>query len=73
MFSILTLSAQIVQKTLIQERLLRSSPDVYVEAELDQFGAFQFHKVKKILAASEPLKDRLKAQLVRILSSQKIA
>lgn len=73
MYSVLTLSAQIVQKTLIQDRLVRSPPDVYVEAELDQFGAFQFHKAREILAASEPLKDRLKAQLSRVLSSKKIA
>lgn len=73
MYSVLTLSAQIVQKTLIQERLIRSAPDVYVEAELDQFGAFQFHKAADILSASEPLKDRLKAQLVRVLSSKQIA
>ncbi len=73
MYSVLTLSAQIVQKTLIQERLLRSPPDVYVEVELDQFGAFQFHKAESILSASAPLKDRLKSQLVRVLSSEKIA
>lgn len=73
MYSVLTLSAQIVQKTLIQERLVRSPPDVYVEVELDQFGAFQFHKADSILSASAPLKDRLKSQLVRVLSSEKIA
>ncbi|MEM8974409.1 MAG: patatin-like phospholipase family protein [Pseudomonadota bacterium] len=72
MYSVLTLSAQIVQKTLIQERLVRSPPDVYVEVELDQFGAFQFHKADAILSASEPLKDRLKSQLIRVLSSEKI-
>ncbi|MEM9355415.1 MAG: patatin-like phospholipase family protein [Pseudomonadota bacterium] len=73
MYSVLTLSAQIVQKTLIQERLVRSPPDVYVEVELDQFGAFQFHKADAILSASAPLKDRLKSQLIRVLSSEKIA
>lgn len=72
MYSVLTLSAQIVQKTLIQERLVRSPPDVYVEVELDQFGAFQFHKAEAILAASEPLKNRLKSQMMRVLSSEKI-
>ena len=72
MYSVLTLSAQIIQKTLIQDRLLKSAPDIYVEADLEQFGAFQFHKAEKILAASEPLKDRLKAQLIRVLSSKKI-
>ncbi len=73
MFSVLTLSSQIIQKTLIQERLIKSPPDVYVEAELEHVFAFQFHKAEQILAASEPLKDRLKAQLIRVLSSKKIA
>lgn len=73
MVSVLTQSVQILQKTIIRERLRHVRPDVYIDVDLDEFGALQFHKVKTILETAAPLKDRLKTQLMRVLTSQRVA
>lgn len=70
MVSVLTQSVQILQKTIIREHLHYSRPDIYIDVDLDQFGALQFHKVREILTEAAPLKDRLKAQLMRVLTSE---
>jgi NTE family protein len=72
MVSVLTQSVLILQKTIIHERLQRVRPDIYVEVLLEDFGGLQFHKVKGILAAAEPLKDELRSKLTRVLTSQKV-
>ena len=69
MVSVLTQSVQILQKTIIRERLRHVRPDLYIDVELDQFGALQFHKAKDILEAAAPLKEELKVRLVRLLTS----
>lgn len=72
MISVLTQSVQILQKTIIREHLRYAQPDIYVDVDLDQFGALQFHKVGEILAAAAPVKDKLKAQLMRVLTSEQV-
>ncbi len=71
MVAVLTQSVLILQKTIIQERLQQSRPDVYVEVVLEDFGGLQFHKVREILAAAAPIKDELRAKLHRVLASTK--
>ena len=72
MVSVLTQSVQILQKTIIRERLRHVRPDLYIDVELDQFGALQFHKAKDILEAAAPLKEELKVRLLRLLTSQAV-
>ena len=72
MVSVLTQSVQILQKTIIRERLRHVRPDLYIDVELDQFGALQFHKAKEILAAAAPLKEQIKVRLSRLLTSQAV-
>ncbi|MGI9426888.1 MAG: patatin-like phospholipase family protein [Hyphomicrobiaceae bacterium] len=68
--TMLTQSLQILQKTIIRERLRHVEPDIYVEVDLDSYGALQFHKAKAIIAASEPVKELVRSKLLRVLSSQ---
>ncbi len=44
-------------------RRRQSPPDIYIEPEIDQFGAADFFKVNEIFAAAEPAKERLKREL----------
>lgn len=67
--TMLAQSVQIMQKRLIRERLRYDQPDVYIDVDLDRFGAFQFHKIREILDAAQPAKSELKAKLTRILTS----
>ncbi len=63
-------SLQILEKSITREKLLHTKPDIYIDVELDQFNALEFHRAKDILAAAEPMKERLKRQLGRALDNE---
>lgn len=63
-------SAFIWERSLIKEKLKIARPDVYIDAGTSHFQVLDFLKTREILAAAEPGKARLKAQLERILSSE---
>jgi len=44
-------------------RRAQSPPDIYIEPDLDGFGAADYFKVKEIFAATAPAKERLKRAL----------
>jgi NTE family protein len=44
-------------------RRAQAPPDIYIEPELDGFGAADYFKVKEIFQAAEPAKERLKRAL----------
>lgn len=73
MATMLTQSVQILQKRIIRERLRYNAPDIYIDVDVDRFGAFQFHKLEAILEAAQPAKRELKARLERILASEPAA
>lgn len=66
-------SIQIIQKSITRERMRHVQPDIYIDVDLDQFGALDFLKVKDILAAAQPMKEQLKRQLGRVLDAETIA
>ena len=43
-------------------------PDIYINAGTSRFQILDFLKVDEILAAAEPAKEKLKAQLARVLA-----
>jgi NTE family protein len=63
-------SLQILQKSITTEKLRSRQPDVYIDVQLDQFNALEFHKIADILKAAAPAKDALKRQLGRILGAE---
>ena len=67
---ILTSSSQILQRSIVREKLKARQPDVLIEAPVDQFTVVDFHRWREILQAAEPLKDELKRHLDRVLSSE---
>ena len=56
-------SAQIMQATITNEMLMRSTPDILVRPDVDAFRALDFFRVAQILEASERVKDDLRRQL----------
>lgn len=60
----------IFERTIIKEKLRHRHPDVYIDAGTSRFQILDFLKVDEILAAAEPAKDRLKAQLARVLEAE---
>jgi NTE family protein len=62
-------ASQILQRSLVREKLKASQPDVYIDVDVDQFHVLEFHRFKEILAAAQPAKEQLKRQLERVLAS----
>jgi NTE family protein len=63
-------SSQILQRSIVREKLKAQQPDVYIDVEVDAFHVLEFRRFAQILAAAAPSKDRLRRQLQRVLASQ---
>jgi NTE family protein len=67
-FEALVASAFLFERSIIKEKLRASQPDILISAGTSGFQVLDFLKLDEILAAAEPAKERLKAQLDRVLS-----
>ena len=65
----LVTASQILQHTIVREKLKYSQPDIYIDMPVARFGILEFHKFREILKASEPAKDILRRQLDRVMSA----
>ena len=66
-------SVQILQKSITRQKLEVRRPDIYIDVDVDRFGALEFWRPREILAAAAPVKEQLKRQLERVLGSQTLA
>jgi NTE family protein len=66
-------ATQILQRSIVREKLKASQPDVYIDVDVYAFHALQFHRFRDVLAAAAPAKAALQRQLGRILGSITIA
>jgi NTE family protein len=71
-FNALIASSQILQRSIVREKLKAQQPDIYVDVGVDEFNILGFHRFREILAAAQPAKDQLRRQLDRVLSSQTV-
>ena len=69
-FSALMTSSQILQRSIVREKLKGEQPDIYIDVEVDEFHVLQFHRFKAVLEAAMPAKAKLRRQLLRVLASQ---
>jgi NTE family protein len=69
-FSALMASSQILQRSIVREKLKAQQPDVYIDVEVDEFHVLQFHRFRAVLEAAMPAKEKLRRQLLRVLASQ---
>jgi NTE family protein len=66
---VMAASSQILQRSIVREKLKRVQPDILITCPVGAFSVIDFHRWKDVLAAAEPVKDRLKRQLDRVLRS----
>ena len=59
----LSSSFQIIERSLVREKLKSMRPDILLEPAIDRFRTLDFLKAAEILAAAEPIKDQLKRAL----------
>jgi NTE family protein len=69
-FAALMASSQIMQRTIVREKLKVRQPDIYIDVEVDEYYVLDFHRFKQILADAAPAKAQLRRQLERVLASQ---
>ena len=69
-FEALVASSQILQRSIVREKLKAQQPDIYIDVEVDAFNVLGFHKFRDILSAAAPAKEQLRRQLQRVLASQ---
>jgi NTE family protein len=63
-------SSQILQHSIVREKLKWLQPDIYINVAVDAFHVLDFRKLDQILAAAEPAKDALRQKLQRVLGAQ---
>ncbi len=68
---VMAASSQILQRSIVREKLKRLQPDILIECPVDDFSVIDFHRWREVLLAAEPVKDKLKRQLERVLGSAK--
>jgi NTE family protein len=68
-FEAIVASSQILQRSIVREKLKNRQPDIYIDVGVDRFHVLEFHRFRDILAAAAPAKTALKRQLDRVLSS----
>jgi len=56
-------SFNILERTIIQEKLRSRAPDILISPDLDRFRVLDFHKAAEILEAAKPAKEQLKRAL----------
>lgn len=62
-------SIQILEKSITRQKLHWQRPDIYLDVDLDRFGALEFWRPREILAAAAPIKDTLRQQIERVIAS----
>jgi NTE family protein len=66
----LVASSQILQRSIVREKLTARQPDIYIDVDVDKFYVLEFHRFKEVLAAAQPAKVQLRRQLERVLASE---
>jgi NTE family protein len=68
---VLMASSQILQRSIVREKLRAQQPDIYIDCAVDAFTVLDFHRFREVLASAAPAKEQLKRQLDRVLGSQR--
>lgn len=65
--------SQILQRSLVREKLKHQQPDVYIDVEVDAFHVLEFNRFREILVAAAPAKDLLKRKLALLMASHTVS
>jgi NTE family protein len=69
-FAMLMASSQIMQRTIVRQKLKVQQPDIYIDVEVDAYYVLDFHRFKQIMADAAPAKEQLRRQLDRVLTAE---
>jgi NTE family protein len=56
---------QIMEKSIIREKLRNTTPDIYIEVEISDIRALEFYKADQVFKQAQQAKDQLKRELER--------
>jgi NTE family protein len=62
-------SSFLFERSIVREKLKAHRPDIYIDAGTGRYQALEFLKVREILAAAEPAKAQLRAELEQVLAA----
>ncbi|MFM9942289.1 MAG: patatin-like phospholipase family protein [Hyphomicrobiaceae bacterium] len=71
-FEAIFASSQILQRSIVREKLKSAQPDIYIDAAVDRFQMLEFHRFREIFEASAASKEALKKQLGRLLGAETV-
>jgi NTE family protein len=71
-FEALVASSQILQRSIVREKLKAQQPDIYIDVDVDAFNVLDFRKLDQILRAAEPAQAQLRRQLQRVLAAHTV-
>jgi NTE family protein len=66
---VMAASSQILQRSIVREKLKHVQPDILIECPVDDFSVMDFHRWREVLTAAAPVKEKLKRQLDRVLTA----
>lgn len=69
-YEVMVAASQILQRTIVHEKLRASRPDIYINVGGARFHVLEFYRVREILKAAEPAKQQLKHQLSKLLGAE---
>ncbi len=58
---------QIMERTILRQKMNRRPPDVYLEVEIQGVRVLEFHRAEEIYRQAQPVKERLRRELGRLL------
>ncbi len=70
-FDIIFGALQLLQGSIITEKLRQCRPDILIRPPIDTFRMLDFFNAKKILEVSEPVKDELKRRIDLLLTNER--
>jgi len=65
----LVTASQVLQHTIVREKLKHTQPDIYVDMPVSRFGILEIHKFREIMQAALPAKETFKRQLDRVMNA----
>jgi NTE family protein len=60
-------TVQIFEKSIVREKLRQRAPTIYIEPEITDIKVLEFYKADQVFRQAEPAKERLKAELEKLL------
>lgn len=71
-FDALVTASQILQHTIVREKLKYTQPDIFVDMPVAKFGLLELHRHREIIKAAAPAKEAFKRQLDRVMNAHTV-